>query len=184
MAFTQFTRDMDIIAKLSDTPNVDDGLTAAQLKEKFDEGGKALKEYINSVLLVEALERPDFAGMVKSDGRSFLQAEAGRDYLAEIADGSVSLEKLGSDVTAAALGGAVPARVQTLFLSGWAENVLSVAAEGVTADSHVIVTPHPDSHVLWCECMVRATGQEDGTLTFACEDEPGETVKVNVMIVG
>ena len=53
MAFTQFSYDMEIIGKLSDTPNVDDGLTAAQLKDKFDEGGKAIKEYINGVLLQE-----------------------------------------------------------------------------------------------------------------------------------
>lgn len=51
MAFTQFSYDMEIIGKLSDTPNVDDGLTAAQLKDKFDEGGKAIKDYINNVLL-------------------------------------------------------------------------------------------------------------------------------------
>ena len=53
MAFTQFTKDMEIIGKLSDTPNVDDGLTAAQLKEKFDEGGKAVKDYINNGLIPE-----------------------------------------------------------------------------------------------------------------------------------
>lgn len=61
MAFTQFTKDMDIIGKLSDTPNVDDGLTAAQLKEKFDEGGKAVKDYINNELLPE-LEEVSLAG--------------------------------------------------------------------------------------------------------------------------
>ena len=55
MAFTQFAKDMEIIGKLSDTPNVDDGLTAAQLKEKFDEGGKAIKEYLNGSLLPELL---------------------------------------------------------------------------------------------------------------------------------
>ena len=51
MNFTQFSYDMEIIGKLSDTPNVDDGLTAAQLKDKFDEGGKAIKDYINNTLL-------------------------------------------------------------------------------------------------------------------------------------
>lgn len=55
MAFTQFTKDMEIIGKLSDTPNVDDGLTAAQLKAKFDEGGEAIKEYLNGVLLPELM---------------------------------------------------------------------------------------------------------------------------------
>ena len=175
---------MEIIAKLSDTPNVDDGLTAAQLKDKFDEGGKALKEYINNVLLVEALERPKFLGLVKSNGREFVQAQAGVDYLAELANGSVTKAKLGSDVTAEALGGAVPARALTVSLSGWTNKAVTVSAAEVTGDNHVIVTPHPDSHVLWCECMVRATAQGNGSLTFACEDVPGSTIKANVLIVG
>ncbi|MBR6654352.1 MAG: hypothetical protein IKL27_06445 [Oscillospiraceae bacterium] len=53
MAFTQFSKDMSIISKLSETPNVDDGLSAGQLQDKFDEGGKAIKEYINGSLLPE-----------------------------------------------------------------------------------------------------------------------------------
>ena len=43
MAIPEFTYDMDIISKLDDEPNDAGGLTAAQLKAKFDEGGKALK---------------------------------------------------------------------------------------------------------------------------------------------
>lgn len=88
MAFTQFTYDMDVIAKLSDSPNVDDGLTASQLKAKFDEGGKAVKDYINNVLLVEAQERPKFTGLVKSNSRGFVQAEAGVDYQAPMKAGT------------------------------------------------------------------------------------------------
>ncbi len=88
MAFTQFTNDMDIIAKLSDSPNVDDGFSADQLKAKFDEGGKAIKDYINNVLLVEALEKPRFTGLVKSNGRGFVQAEAGVDYQAPMQAGT------------------------------------------------------------------------------------------------
>ena len=53
MAFTKFTKDMAIIAKLDDEPNDVGGLTAAQLKDKFDEGGKALQTYINETLTAE-----------------------------------------------------------------------------------------------------------------------------------
>ena len=45
MALTKFSKDMAIIAKLDDQPNDVGGLTAAQLKDKFDEGGKAIQEY-------------------------------------------------------------------------------------------------------------------------------------------
>ncbi len=88
MAFTQFTHDMDILSKLSDAPNVDDGLTASQLKAKFDECGKVIKDYINNVLLVEAQERPKFTGLVKSNGSALVQAEAGTDYQAPMKAGT------------------------------------------------------------------------------------------------
>lgn len=43
--------DLDIIQKLDDEPNDVGGLTAAQLKAKFDEGPNAIKRYINNELL-------------------------------------------------------------------------------------------------------------------------------------
>lgn len=62
----QFTKDMNIIAKLDDEPNTVGGLTAAQLKGKFDEGGVAIKEYINTVLLPE-MKRIDDTLPVKGE---------------------------------------------------------------------------------------------------------------------
>lgn len=52
---TNFFKDMDIIAKLDDQPNEVGGLTAAELKAKFDEGGKAIQDYINNTLIPEVL---------------------------------------------------------------------------------------------------------------------------------
>lgn len=52
---TNFLKDMDIIAKLDDQPNDVGGLTAAELKAKFDEGGKAIQEYINGTLIPEVI---------------------------------------------------------------------------------------------------------------------------------
>lgn len=51
MAITEFTDDLGIIAALDDEPNDTGGLTAAQLKAKFDEGPKAIQTYINDTLL-------------------------------------------------------------------------------------------------------------------------------------
>lgn len=53
MALSQFSKDMNIIAALDDEPNDVGGLSAGELKAKFDEGGLALKEYINGTLLVQ-----------------------------------------------------------------------------------------------------------------------------------
>lgn len=56
MAIEKFEKDMRIIGMLDDEPNDVGGLSAAELKDKFDEGGKALKTYLNDVL-IPALEQ-------------------------------------------------------------------------------------------------------------------------------
>ena len=53
MALTKFTKDMAIISSLDDEPNDVGGLSAAELKAKFDEGGQAIKTFINEILLSE-----------------------------------------------------------------------------------------------------------------------------------
>lgn len=54
MSLTKFEKDMDVIQKLDDEPNDTGGLTSAALKAKFDEGGNAVKEYLNGTLTEEA----------------------------------------------------------------------------------------------------------------------------------
>lgn len=61
MPFSKLTKDMGIISKLEDEPNDVGGLTAAQLKAKFDEAGEAVKAYLNESLLAE-LAAPTAAG--------------------------------------------------------------------------------------------------------------------------
>ena len=51
MAFEKFNKDMKIISALDYEPNDVGGLTAAELKAKFDEGGEAIKNYINDTLI-------------------------------------------------------------------------------------------------------------------------------------
>lgn len=53
-------KDMQIISKLPDEPNDEGGLTAAQLKAKFDEAGQIVKDYLHLTLLPEL----DGAGVV------------------------------------------------------------------------------------------------------------------------
>ena len=50
MAMSSFDKDMNIIQQLSDEPNDRDGLTAGELKAKFDEGGLAVKGYLNETV--------------------------------------------------------------------------------------------------------------------------------------
>lgn len=69
MAMDGFTKDMNIIQKLNDEPNDRDGLTAGELKAKFDEGGLAVKEYLNNTVkpYVEGLEEDADAHAARTD---------------------------------------------------------------------------------------------------------------------
>lgn len=49
------TRDLNIIQKLDDEPNDVGGLSAQELKAKFDEAGNAIKDYINDSLIPQVL---------------------------------------------------------------------------------------------------------------------------------
>ena len=53
MAFTQDTNDYDIVAALADRPNAVTGLTAAQLKAKFDEGNNTSQTFFNGTHIAE-----------------------------------------------------------------------------------------------------------------------------------
>jgi hypothetical protein len=55
MAFTRLENDIANISKLSDRPNQNDGLSAAQLKGRFDKAGIDIKDFINETL-IPALE--------------------------------------------------------------------------------------------------------------------------------
>lgn len=43
--------DLNIIQQLGDEPNIDNSLNATELKAKFDEAAKIIKQYINEVLV-------------------------------------------------------------------------------------------------------------------------------------
>ena len=88
MSLTQFTKDMEIISKLEDEPNDkgDQPLSAGELKAKFDEGGLALKAYINDTLLGDIADTIDQAvtgsGFMPAGGAAgdFLTKRTGTDY--------------------------------------------------------------------------------------------------------
>ena len=60
MEFPKFTTDLSIISKLGDNPGTDNGLSAEELKAKFDEASLLLQAYLNGTL-VEMLNSA-FAG--------------------------------------------------------------------------------------------------------------------------
>lgn len=77
---------MQVIQLLDNEPNDVGGMTAADLKAKFDEGGEAVKEFINNILTAEA----DAAFATKAEVQSVV--------LGQIPDGTVTQEKLSTDI--------------------------------------------------------------------------------------
>lgn len=53
MALTKFTENVNNIQALSDRPNVVDGLTSSELKERFDKAGSDIKNYLNNTITEE-----------------------------------------------------------------------------------------------------------------------------------
>ena len=89
--------DLNIIQKLDDEPNDVGGLTSAELKAKFDEGGNIIKKYINETLIPavltddateESRKQAEAARVAAEQGR--VTAEEGR---ASAESGRVSAEQ-------------------------------------------------------------------------------------------
>lgn len=99
--------DLDIIQKLDDEPNDVGGLTAAQLKAKFDEGPNAIKRYINDELLPAISDTVAEADVRAEAEQGRVAAEAAR-VTAE--QGRASAET-GREQAEAARGTAEQARV-------------------------------------------------------------------------
>ena len=53
MPLTKMTTNVNNLQALSDRPNTIDGLTSAELKERFDKAGADIKDYLNTTLTEE-----------------------------------------------------------------------------------------------------------------------------------
>lgn len=112
MGIPSFEKNMNIIQGLSDLPNANDGLTADQLKAKFDEAGQMLKTYINEVLVPALLaENIPFANVVGITGETVQEAIVDvqrqiRDAAGgAIPDGTVEKRHLSAELLERTFGG-------------------------------------------------------------------------------
>ena len=112
MSIPKMTNDLAVIQKLNDLPNAVDGLTAQELKARFDVSGLAIQKWINEVLL------PGFqAENMAFSGNSSLNAETVQEAIeavhgqvrdassGTIVDGAVTREKLAVDLLKRVYGG-------------------------------------------------------------------------------
>lgn len=112
MSIPTINHDMAIIQKLSDLPNSTEGLTADELKAKFDEAALAIQKWINETLVpaIKAENIP-FTGSAEIDGDTLdaairaVHAQVRDAATGTIVNGSVTMEKLSEELLARVFGG-------------------------------------------------------------------------------
>lgn len=112
MALPKLTDDLAIIQALSDLPNSEDGLTADELKAKFDEAALAIQAFLNDKLVpavkaenipfaeTTAVQAGDIQAAIEIVQRQIVDAVAGT-----ITPGSITKEKLAAELLARVYGG-------------------------------------------------------------------------------
>ena len=111
------TDELGTVSTLDDRPNDTGGLTAAELKAKFDADSGTLKDYVNDVLIpfLEGTSAAASLGITTIPGFSADNIQTALEQIVQamqdvtqgsVADGSITLAKLAAEVTAIALGGA------------------------------------------------------------------------------
>ena len=96
MSLEKLTKDLNIVQKLDDEPNDVGGLSAAELKKKFDEGPLTIQEYINATL-IPALETLGVETSVQlPEGAGFKYIRLNADRVLETSQDGVTWQASGS----------------------------------------------------------------------------------------
>ena len=131
MAIEKFSKDMSIIAALDDEPNDVGGMTSAELKAKFDEGGKALQSFLNDTLLPK-LEELGVERMVllpeNSGGFKYLRLST--DKVLEVSADGETWQATGSSghLILDRNGNQLPQRSRMQFTNGMVEDMIKTPA--------------------------------------------------------
>lgn len=139
MSIPTLDADLSIIQKLDDYPNDIGGLSAAQLKAKFDEGVLALQTYINTVLIPALIASnvsftPTAAVKAETVQAAIenVQAQLAGISAGTIPNNTVGMEKLTKTVQSAITSGGGAAEAVTALSKTVAQNV-AVTNENTTA---------------------------------------------------
>ena len=121
MAIEKFNKNMAIIAALDDEPNDVGGMTSAELKNKFDEGGKAIQSYMNETL-IPALENlgVETAVLLPQNEAGFKYIRLNGDKVLEVSTDGETWQATGSSghLIIGPDGQALPQRSRMQFTNG------------------------------------------------------------------
>lgn len=139
MAIEKFSKDMAIIAALDDEPNDVGGMTSDELKNKFDEGGKAIQNYMNETL-IPALENlgVETAVLLPQNEAGFKYIRLNVDKVLEVSLDGETWQATGSSghLIIGPDGQALPQRSRMQFTNGTVtdQNGVTVVA-GIKGDT-------------------------------------------------
>ena len=184
MSIPTLDTDLSIIQKLDDYPNDIGGLSAAQLKAKFDEGALALQTYINTVLIPALIASNVPFTPTAAVNAATIQAaiENVQAQLAGISAGSipnntVGMEKLTKTVqNAIASGGGAAAAVTALSktvaqnVAATNENTTAIAAinaANVNRDAEIAKIGNKADKSQGATFVLTAAGWAEGKQTVA-----------------
>lgn len=112
MSIPKMTNDLAVIQKLSDLPNATEGLTAEELKAKFDEAALEIQKYINEKLIPAIMaEKIPFVATSEINAENVdaairdVQRQVKDASSGTIVNGSVTKEKLAAALLARVYGG-------------------------------------------------------------------------------
>lgn len=182
-----FSEDMEILQKLGDNPNSDDGLTEQELKEKFDEAGIKIKSYLISTVtqinaIVDALNQQFDTPGNFLDGGSMLGALNMNGFPVT----GLPEPENPTDAVPFSFSTKMDVATVTLSLNAWSGKSQTVPVDGVLADAAkqaIITVAAPDSLEVYLDSNIRLTGNGAGTLIFTCDDIPSAVVNVNVLVL-
>jgi len=168
MAITTNTDDLDIIAALDDEPNDTGGLTAAQLKAKFDEAANTLQTWINGTHIPEldADHLPYIYGVATT-----IKETIEGIVLGTIPDDSLTFTKIDSDDVAteaeAQAGTANNVFGTPLTVSRYVSYILASQAQAEAGtDNTKLMTPLRTAQAISALGLRVETGSYSGTGTY------------------
>ena len=143
MAVPRLTDDLDVIQKLSDNPNDTDGLSAAELKARFDEAVNIIKAFLNSNLAtaLDAIEE----NANKLDGKT-ISSTLGIDNSTIPTSAAVR-----ASMSAAGMGDMAAATYDT---QGKREDIF-MYADGVVAEHNTDADAHNDLRLMLQDAVDR-----------------------------
>lgn len=109
MSFTRSTTDLKVHQSLSDYPNVEDGLSAEELKKKFDAPAEQLQKDLNNLeeeleketgalnIGAEKLDASDLSGATVQDKLRKVNTDLKNVVLNQIPDDSITQEKMNTE---------------------------------------------------------------------------------------